>query len=157
MTQMSAAGNRDRCCAYALARQRKGRWAGYTLIESLAVIALVALGTTLAVLAVPDAAQDALERDARRLAAMLDGARAQSRMLGRAVTWQAVPGGFGFRGLAPQIDTRSWLTPEVQAVDPPELLLGPEPMTRPQSVTLALHGYRLTLGSDGLKPFAVVR
>ncbi|MDZ5459744.1 pilus assembly FimT family protein [Azohydromonas lata] len=137
-------------------RRRPAPHAGYTLVELLVVISLVALGTMLVEPALPDARRDALEREAMRLAAMLEGARAQSRLQGRLVRWQPRPGGFGFTGTA-QGRTVAWLTPQVQVAAPGELVLGPEPMLQAQALTLVLGPYRVRIASDGLAPFAVAR
>lgn len=130
--------------------------AGYTLVELLVVIALVALGTTLAGFSLPDPRQGALEREALRLAAMLESARAQSRLQGRPATWQPRAEGFAFTGAAPA-RTIPWLSPQVRAAAPVELVLGPEPMLRAQELTLVLGPHRVRIASDGLAPFAIAR
>ena len=63
---------------------------GFTLIEMLVVLAVIAIGTAGVSLSLRDATQSALERDAQRLAALLDTARAHRRARGLAGT------GFGF-------------------------------------------------------------
>jgi type II secretion system protein H len=47
---------------------------GFTLIEMLVVLAIIAIGTAGVSLSLRDSAQSALERDAQRLAALLESA-----------------------------------------------------------------------------------
>ena len=72
---------------------------GFTLIELLVVIALIAITSAGASLALRDSAASALERDAQRLAAVLESARAQSRASGAPVLWRAQNTGFVLLGL----------------------------------------------------------
>ena len=74
---------------------------GFTLIELMVVVAIVALGTALAALALRDSDDAALAREAERLAALLESARAQSRTAGVPVRWRPTAGGFAFDGLPP--------------------------------------------------------
>ena len=53
-------------------------------------------------LAMRDSAQTQLEREAQRLAALLESARAQSRASGVPVRWQPTEAGFRFDGLPPE-------------------------------------------------------
>jgi len=131
------------------------------------VVALIAVASGLAALALRDPAATRLEQEAARLSALLESARAQARGLGLAVTWQPVPkdgGGpgeadFRFAGLpaADPLPTH-WLTPGIvaQVVAAPALVLGPEPMIGAQRVRLSLDGQHTTLATDGLGPFVVV-
>jgi len=109
-------------------------------------------------LALRDSGQTLLEREAQRLAALLEAGRAQSRASGLAVRWQAVPGGFRFDGLPVGQLPAQWLSPGTQVIGPATLLLGPEPLIGPQQVLLghADHPERaLRVATDGLRPFAV--
>ena len=56
---------------------------GFTLLELLVVVALIAIATAGVSLSLRDSADSALERDATRLAALLETARAQARASGR--------------------------------------------------------------------------
>jgi general secretion pathway protein H len=149
------------------ARGSKGRFgagSGFTLIELLLVLAVVALASTLATLAVRDPQASALEREADRLSALLEAARAESRASGLTVLW--VPGPapdppgaaqFRFLGLPAALGLpQHWLTADVTAevVGGRGLVLGPEPLIGAQRVTLRLGDRRLTLATDGLSPFA---
>ncbi|MCE2917756.1 MAG: prepilin-type N-terminal cleavage/methylation domain-containing protein [Rubrivivax sp.] len=61
---------------------------GFTLLELLVVLLLVALASGVMVLALRDGEASALEREASRLAALLEMARAESRVSGTVVAWQ---------------------------------------------------------------------
>jgi general secretion pathway protein H len=146
-----------------LARSR-----GFTLLELLVVLAIVALATAGATLALRDSSATRLEREALRLSAMLESARAQSRTSGIPVVWRTAPQGFEFLGLRPREEDpdslagpRSWLDPQTRAqivrpVNAASLVLGPEPLIAAQRVVLLLGERQLTLATDGLAPFAVV-
>ncbi len=145
---------------------------GFTLIELMVVVALVAVATTGVTLSLRDDGSTRLEREALRLSALIESARAQSRTSGLPVVWRTLPQGFEFVGL-PRMPTgetanpdslqqpRSWLSPDTVArvVQPPgasTLVLGPEPLIAAQRLVLQQGDRRLTLATDGLSPFAVV-
>ncbi len=137
---------------------------GFTLIELLVVIAIVALTAGVVSLALRDADAGRLERDAVRLAALLEAARAESRATGIAVWWvPAGPGdaagdGFRFVGLPDAAAMpRAWLDDDVQAevLGPPRVQLGPEALIGEQRIVLRLGEHRLELATDGLGPFTV--
>jgi general secretion pathway protein H len=140
---------------------------GFTLIELLLVVALIAIVSALATLALRDPAATRLEQEAARLSALLESARAEARALGLAVTWRPLPqdsaspdaGDFRFDGMptADPLPTH-WLTPGVvaQIVGATALVLGPEPMIGAQRVTLRLDDQHTALATDGLGPFVVV-
>lgn len=141
---------------------------GFTLIEVMVVMTIIAIGVGLATVALRDRASSRLEHEAVRLSALLDGARAESRVLGVDVRWrprrettadQPQPG-FLFEGLPPRAEPRPshWLEPEVQAevVGAPLLRLGPEPIIGAQRVMLRLDGQQIMIGTDGLAPFHIL-
>jgi general secretion pathway protein H len=141
---------------------------GFTLLELLVVLAIVALATAGATLALRDSSTTRLEREALRLSAMLESARAQSRTSGIPVVWRVLPQGFEFLGLRPRDEDpdslagpRDWLDPQTRAqivrpANAQTLVLGPEPLIASQRLTLLLGERQLTLATDGLAPFAVV-
>lgn len=146
---------------------RVARSSGFTLIELLVVVALIAITSATISLALRDPAELQLQREAQRLAALLETARAESRASGLAVRW--IPKGvktgedFHFAGLPPTIQLPSrWLGDPVAVTIPtataadPGLVLGPEPVIPAQQVRLQLGTQTLVLGTDGLGAFDVV-
>ncbi len=139
-------------------RRRRGL-GGFTLLELLVVLSIMALATVGVGLSMRDGTQAQLERDAERLAALLESARAQSRASGVPVRWLALPEGSRFDGLPSQhpLPTR-WLDPSTHVRGPGHLVLGPEPLIGPQQVILTQSGHpehALRVATDGLRPFAV--
>jgi len=136
----------------------------------------MAVSVGLATLALRDGNATRLEREAVRLSALLEMARAEARVSGTTVRW--VPGGdgdapgsaapaavaegpppaFRFIGLGSIAPLpRHWLDERVVAVVPPPgfVLLGPDAILPPQRVTLQLEDQRIDIASDGLAPFAI--
>lgn len=155
--------------------------AGFTLIELLVVVAIVALTAGAVTLALRDPAADRLAREAARLAALLEAARAESRATGIAVWWLPARSddgreGFRFVGLPGEAARhQSWLDPQVRAelltagadavaagvgraaggtMAPARIVLGPEAIIGAQRIVLTLGAQRLELATDGLGPFA---
>ena len=135
---------------------------GFTLLELLVVITIIAAASAGVALALRDGTQTALERDAQRLAVLLESARAQSRATGVAVRWQPLASGFGFAGLSAATLPTQWLSESTRAVGTASLQLGPEPMIGAQAVELidASQGANaqansVRIATDGLRPFAV--
>lgn len=62
--------------------------AGFTLLELLIVITVIALSTGLSILALRDSSSTRLEQEAARLSALLEAARVESRTSGRMITWR---------------------------------------------------------------------
>ena len=140
-----------------LAAGNKSTARGFTLLELLVVIALIAIATAGASLSLQGSADSALDRDAQRLAALLETARAQARASERTVVWRAQAEGFVFDGLPPPGLPRQWLARTTQAFAAP-VLLGPEPLIPPQAIALsstARPDRRLWVVTDGLRPFTV--
>lgn len=154
-----------------------GASAGFTLIELLVVVAIVAVASAGVGLAMRDAGQVQLAREAERLAALLESARARSRATGLPLQWRATPDGFQFEERSaragannpvPSADLpRQWLDADT-AVAPqfdnarnaslPMLLLGPDPIIGPQALVLVSKSQpdrRVRLSTDGVRPFAV--
>ena len=122
------------------------------------VIAIMAMATAGVSFAIRDSAATALEREALRLSALLESARAQSHLTGKTVTWRATPNGFVFEGLLTQSQPQAWLSSDIRASVKSPLRLGPEPIIGAQSIqitSLSQPGRSLTIGTDGVRPFAV--
>ncbi len=138
------------------------RQRGLTLLELLVVLAIIGLGVAGVSLSLRDSRQTQLEREAQRLIAVLEAARAQSRTSGVALIWQATPEGFVIRpalshatgpvanSIANPTASRheTWLAAGTQAVIPTSatspnntapanvVVLGPEPILAPARITL---------------------
>ena len=134
---------------------------GFTLLELLVVLAILAIATAGTVLSLRDPGGQRLQREGERLAAMLESGRAWSRTSGQVLSWQEVPGGFRFEGRRPPDAPQRWLHEEVTvewpAANGRSLVLGPEPIIAAQAVVLRLGQERVRLATDGLQPFAVSR
>ncbi len=124
------------------------------------VVALIAVATAGAVLSLRESASAALERDAWRLAAMLESARAQARASDARVVWHALDGGFAMRGLPRPESPQTWLSPDTRSHGQAPVVLGPEALIPPQRIELysaAQPRQRLWVTTDGLRPFEVRR
>jgi general secretion pathway protein H len=145
---------------------------GFTLLELLVVLLIIAVASAGVALTLRDTGASDLERDAQRLAAVLESGRAKSRMQGTPVVWRGVPGGFVLEGLDPPLPPQIWLNADttVNAVlhhpspgaptnSASQLSLGPEPILEAQAVVLAARSkpaLRVQVATDGLRPFAMV-
>jgi general secretion pathway protein H len=122
---------------------------GFTLLELLVVMALIAVATAGVSLSLPGSADSALERDAERLAALLETGRAQARANGSAVVWRVTAQGdsqsFVFDGLPLLSMPRHWLGSSTQAA--PNTAITLSSSTRPERP--------LWVVTDGLRPFRV--
>lgn len=133
--------------------------AGFTILELLVVISIMALATAGVSLAIRDGGERQLEREAERLATLLESARAQSRTNGAMVIWRPMPQGFRFEGLPPGVKMPAqWQQTAVTVQPATPVVLGPEPIIARQTITLSLadgSSPALQLVTDGLHPFSV--
>ncbi len=140
-------------------RRRAG---GFTLIEVVVVLTIVAISAGLITLALRDGREATLEREALRLATLLESARVEARASGVPASWVLTPDGsdapFRFVG-QPSLERlpRHWLDARVRAriVGAGGVVLGPEPILPDQRVRLQLEDRVIDVHSDGLLPFAV--
>ena len=154
------------------------RQRGFTLLELLVVLAIVAMASAGVGFAMRDSGQARLEREAQRLVALLESARARSQALGTPLRWRVTVSGFRFEGAtqetAEQALPEQWLDADTRAsIEPPgnsvpaatrpspanadTLLLGPEPIIEPQAVLLSSVSrpqQHVRIATDGLRPFA---
>lgn len=140
------------------------RSGGFTLIELMVVLALVALSISLVALSAQPSAPRQLEREGERLALWLESARLQARVQNRPVQARLTPRGAEIWGLSAPGEVRPalpWLYPDTlaQSADTP-LWLGPEPILPAQALAL---GSRLQadaqvwVATTGVGPWQVRR
>ena len=140
---------------------RRGGARGFTLIELIVVITIVAIASAAISISLRDPAASQLEREAERLTGLLEAARAESRAAGVEVQWLPLAGDasgdqFRFVGLPASVPLpRRWLgdAVAVEIVGARALKLGPEPMIGPQQLVLSIGQQRVVLSTDGLSPF----
>jgi len=129
----------------------------------MVVLLIVAVAVATVTLSMRDSSQNKVEEEGARLAALLESARTQSRIIGTDVRWEpSHEGGFRFLGLpAPVLEQlpKGWLDPETTAtiVGAPQVLLGPEPLLPAQRIVLHLGSHDVAVGTDGLAPFEVLQ
>jgi general secretion pathway protein H len=160
---MSAPGSRR--------RRSSAGVAGFTLVELLLVVAIVAMAGAGVGFALRDLGQTVLEREAQRLIAMLESARARSRASGMPVLWRPTEKGFEFVGLPVDAtdgggggsgagqsfaNAMPWLGKAVTVRGNTSLTLGPEPIIPRQEIVLQQSDAQLRIGTDGLRAFSVL-
>jgi general secretion pathway protein H len=131
---------------------------GFTLLEILVVVAIIVIASAGVAFAMRDSSATQLEREAQRLAALLDSARAQSRISGVPVRWVPTAQGFRFDGLPTRALPMQWLSEQTTARPLVPLLLGPEPIIGRQDVVLSAADQPdrlLHVVTDGVSPFSV--
>ena len=141
---------------------------GFTLLELLVVISIIAAASAGVALALRDGTQTALDRDAQRLAVLLESGRAQSRATGVAVRWYTTDTGFVFDGLPNSTLPNQWLSKSTRAMTSSStagsvtLQLGPDPMIGAQEVRLidasqnaGPQAALVRIATDGLRPFSI--
>ena len=144
------------------------RQRGLTLLELLVVLAIIAISSAGAALAMRDNAQTQLEREAQRLIAKLESARVQSRAEGVPLIWRATATGFVIETTLVDSDfvpqSEDWMSSDM-AIGVSEgikaITLGPEPIIPPATITLSKASgqtsgnkpINLRIGTDGLQPF----
>jgi general secretion pathway protein H len=136
---------------------------GFTLLELMVVVAIIALTSAVASFAMPDPSATRLEREAARLIALLESARTQARAGAMTVLWVPQANGpqadYQFLGMPPALmPPLKWLEPDVMAevAGAKSIVLGPEPVIGAQRVILRLEDKQIIVSTDGLGAFDVL-
>lgn len=125
---------------------------GFTLIELMVVAALLSILAGAASVAL-QALPKPVEKDAQRLAAVLDAQRAKSRSTGQPIFFKSQGNSYRVhRGSAVTSERLSAGT----TLAPADIKLGPEPVIEPQRVVLTdASGNAHAVITDGVRPFYV--
>jgi len=135
--------------------------AGFTLLELLVVVAIVAMVSVGVGFVMRDASLVQLERDGERLSALLESARARSRVSGVPVRWHPTEDGFRFEGMSGPELPQQWLDADTRVAGVAGtvlLTLGPEPIIGAQELALISSrtpGKSVRLATDGVRPFSL--
>jgi general secretion pathway protein H len=133
--------------------------AGFTLLELLLVLAIIALGSAAVTLSLRDSPQNRLQMEAERLIAVLEASRADARASNTTLLWRADDKGFEVQTL-PASDTAfhamAWKYKGTQAT-PTDVLISAEPIQALTTLTLRHgSGASLKIGTDGAAAFKVL-
>jgi general secretion pathway protein H len=149
---------------------RTGEALGFSLIEVLVVLVVLASTLAFASLSLDNLRARGLEFEAQRLSARLGAASEEARLDGRAIRFELDDRGYRFYRLQlgswnliqddELLRPRSWeqLTQwypggEAPASQSFELLIGHEPIAHPWVLLLGRGTQRMRLVSDGVRPF----
>jgi general secretion pathway protein H len=143
---------------------------GFTLVEVLVVVVIIALLVSVVAVRIAPDARQALREEAARLAAVLTHARDEAIVTGAPLAWQGAGSGYRFvrratdrtwqpldrdaalraRELAPGVSVAAIET-TVRAGDAsPVIVLTPTGLSEPFRITLALGPHRVRVSSDGV-------
>ncbi|MES2280975.1 MAG: prepilin-type N-terminal cleavage/methylation domain-containing protein [Pseudomonadota bacterium] len=138
---------------------------GFTILELLVVISIIAIASAGISFSLRDSSETKAEKETLRLVALLESARAQSRLTGIPVIWHPTSDGFAFEGVPANTMPVKWLESTMlverdmaypKGSNDVSLLLGPEPIIGAQGIILKTEGEpasRFRVFSDGLHPF----
>lgn len=132
---------------------------GFTLLELLVVLALIAIATAGVTASLPDADHTALKQESERLIAILESARVRSRSTGIGIRMEVVEKGFLLLESGQKMteerkkQAKPWLSKKTRASGSNPIVLGPEPMLPRQHITLSLGERSVTIATDGIQPF----
>jgi general secretion pathway protein H len=133
--------------------------AGFTLIEVLLVVVLIAIAASVAAMSIRDDDRHKLQEEGDRLAALFRMAQSEARISGRTLVWEADLTGYGFRTASGADDEklrdelarrRAWPF-QVRRVETPRILFTREPLREPALIQLetASRELRLLLDARG--------
>ena len=112
--------------------------AGFTLVELLVVLVLLALGSSLVVANMHSSLPSSMDMEAQRLQAFLENARAQARSRHTALKWSSDARGFTLTPIDnPQVvlQRMEWIASGTFS-EPHSLWISPEPLQTPARLTL---------------------
>ena len=133
---------------------------GFTLIELMVVLLVLALSSSLVVMGTRDTSQQTLEREANRLINILEAARAKARSNSTALLWQSDARGYSISALTnPDIQQafHTWYLPGTRS-EPSSWVISAEPVQSAARLTLLIEGApnaRLSVATDGAASFKV--
>ena len=141
---------------------------GFTLVEVLAVLAIIGLIVALAQVRFARSPAQTLDDEARRLAFVLEAARDEAMMQGCTIAWKSSGGSYGIacRRTAATYSAHPWahgVTLErvsiagVPVSRESPLLFTPSGINAPFELILAMDGNRANLKSDALGRVSVSR
>jgi len=138
---------------------------GFTLVELLVVITIVCIGSAVAVLSIRPSQSRQSAQNAEQFAAILDSVRDLARAQTSSIIWQCDASGVTIQGALPytlQTKHYSWQNSS-SSCEPHQGVIGPEPITRAQSITVytkplegASADNALVITTNGLGPFKLV-
>jgi general secretion pathway protein H len=138
---------------------------GFTLIELLVVVTIVCIGSALAVLSIRPSQSRQSVQNAEQFAAVLDSVRDLARAQSSSIIWQCDDLGVTIQGALPYtLQTKRYIWQNSSAsCEPNQGVIGPEPITRAQSISIytkPLEGSSadkaLVITTNGLGPFKLV-
>lgn len=162
------------------ARHRVRDLQGFTLVELLVVLVVMAIAASMVTWSIAPTSGHALESAAERLAATLEEARWRAIATGRRIAWEAPAqddsGGSATPRWYEQTSHGTWqlrvtpgaaapltginaaaVLPRATGGAPMRLELGPEPVGAALCVLLTAQGSSMAVSSDGVAPFTVRR
>lgn len=146
-----------------MSRAMRAAQRGLTLLETLLVMVILGLASSMVMWSLRAPEATVLEREAMALAARLEAARTMARAEGRRIEWRLEDSGYAFSGLAQDgaaaqrelEDRYRWSRPEIRVEGASSLSLPPEVLIPPSEITLVLSQARAVIHTDGWTPFRV--
>lgn len=145
--------------------------AGFTLIELMVVLVVLAIAASVVTMSVMPASEHALETAAENLASTLEAARWQAISTRRRIAWEAPATSQAAAQWFDQSNDGTWqlrvtpaaplngvitiVQPRPASDAPPRLILGPEPVGAAVCVLLTQANNTMAVVSDGVAPFSV--